>query len=1276
MAYTNFTNCTKEQYESIIYSEEDKNRIRIWFNNVELLDADEYCESFSGTNRILPDDGNKIFTLDNFVAKNYTLILRDLPEGTIISDQVKVSIGTLVNENNNTYEDVPIGIFNIQDTPINDKGRVTIKLRDNRVKFDFNYNAQPLIESLGGTATKKQILEDICNQAGVTNNVSTFDGEDDEIGIYDNTITATTYVSYIFEQAGLMPFINREGQLDKINLNDLKVWRIPLSIVEKYEKGTPFKIERVVYESGIIKYESSNDESLDTLYLNSANPYINDKQQIDNIYNLLVGFSADSVKSGRILGNPAIDPFDMILIYDDEINDNPISTSTGTNLTLENTPNASTNIDLLGNTTQDTTTGKNLLPNDLATKTINGITITKNNDGTYKVNGTATSDVSEAICNNFISMSGTWRMLGCPSGGSSSTYMLSAYVGYWGAGSPNIDTGSGTNITYTGNVKVRFYIKSGTTCNNLIFKPMLTTDTSTTINNWERYTYGASPNPNYPQPIETTTGRNTIDVCGKNRLPISSLTSSTLNGITFTNNNDGSYTFNGTATSYTAFNLFTNLSFNGNYTYVLKDTATSGFTMYLQNSAGTGIGSTTTHNTINNNIARMIIGINNGTTLNNLTIKPYVYNGNYDSSTSYEPYIGNSYEVNLGKNLLNIYYNKSAGYTYTQNGITETYNADGSITFKGTATAQSDFYITTNGYPSTSTFLYLDKTKKYTMSLTGNNTNTSNIRLSIGYNTTAYHCNTTSTFTPTTDIAWAFIRIMNGAVVDTTIYPQLEKGNQATSYSPYFPPIELCKIGDYQDRLFKASGKNLFDKSTITNGYRLDESGAPSEVANNEFTSDFISVKPNTTYVRNIGGISAYTRTCFYDSSKTFISKDDSNQTFTTPSNAYYLRFSEYTSRLNTMQLEEGSSSSSYEPYGNYWYKYKAIGKVILNGSESGWMTQQQTGFYRYGLNISNINNNSSLANQILIMANQFRGITFNARGNDINETIYVVNNGQQNQFFVNTKLFDTIANFKTHLNSNNLIIYYVLATPTYTKIENEELIGQLNRLKTIQTIEGTTNIQQNNSSEPFELNVEYFNESYILKTLANNTYKYTGINRNEFNTEISLEQRKENVSIKSEATYQKLAKTEIDSANASINMITEELGFVDGNSQVIESIKTTQTQNSLDIEAITSYQEIDGERVLTGVKTGKGFTFNNSGLIIQSTDNTYKAVHNEMGDYYYDGDTPLGETTNEGSKFKNMDLYGEFRYGKDDIDDNALFVSMKFTDDDGEECFGHFYNQ
>lgn len=316
MAYTNFTNCTEQEYLDIIYSQDDKNRIRIWFNNVELQDADEYCESLTGTNRIIPEDGSKRFSLSNFIAKEYNLVLRDLPAGTTIEDQVKVSIGTLVDEN--TYEDVPIGIFNIQDTPTTDKNKTTIKLRDNRVKFDFGYNAKPLIDSQGGTASLKEILDDICLQAGVTNDVLTFAGDNIEVSIYDSTIKASAYVSYIAEQAGAVPVITREGHLAFIYLNNVKIWRIPLSIVEKYEIGTPFEVERVVYESGIIKYETSSDNTLETLYLDAANPYITSQTQVNTVFTIMNGFTIDSVEIGKMLGNPAIDPYDLIEIYDDE----------------------------------------------------------------------------------------------------------------------------------------------------------------------------------------------------------------------------------------------------------------------------------------------------------------------------------------------------------------------------------------------------------------------------------------------------------------------------------------------------------------------------------------------------------------------------------------------------------------------------------------------------------------------------------------------------------------------------------------------------------------------------------------------------------------------------------------------------------------------------------------------------------------------------------------------------------------------------------------------
>lgn len=324
---------TNNDYCNAVYSQDDRNDLKIWFNDVELENAPIKCEKITRTARILPNDGNKVFSLDNFISTSLEVILHDVDIDDI-QDQVKISIGTLIDAQNNTYQYIPLGVFNIQDTPTNDNGKITLKLRDNRVKFDFNYNAQPLIEANGGTASKKQILNDICSQAGVTNTIYSFNGQDDLVGIYDNTITATTYISYLMEQAGLIPVIDRDGNLKAIDLSKPYVWKIPLSILETgFEIGEPYKIERVVYESGVIKYETSSDETLDTLYINSANPYISNQYQVDYILEKLQNFIIDSVTTKNVLGNPAIDPYDIIRIYNDLDNSNDIIFETLANTT-------------------------------------------------------------------------------------------------------------------------------------------------------------------------------------------------------------------------------------------------------------------------------------------------------------------------------------------------------------------------------------------------------------------------------------------------------------------------------------------------------------------------------------------------------------------------------------------------------------------------------------------------------------------------------------------------------------------------------------------------------------------------------------------------------------------------------------------------------------------------------------------------------------------------------------------------------------------------------
>ena len=298
------------RYKEVIYSQDCRHKLRIWFNGEELEDADIYCEKLTVSSNILPT-GGKRFSLDNLVSKEATLILHDVPLDRIV-DQVELSLGTLVD---GEYEYVPLGVFNIQDKPTTDKNKTTVKLRDNSVKLDYNYNAKPVIDENGGSATKLQIFQDICSQFGISTKVASFLNSNEEIGIYDNTIKARTYITYFAEQSGAIATFDRDGDLIFVYLSDLVTQTLPLHYVEKYEDGDNYKISRVVYEDAVRKYETGEDTN-DTLFLNSANPYISSIEQVEAIAENVLGFEISSYKTGKIIGNPAIDSYDLISITD------------------------------------------------------------------------------------------------------------------------------------------------------------------------------------------------------------------------------------------------------------------------------------------------------------------------------------------------------------------------------------------------------------------------------------------------------------------------------------------------------------------------------------------------------------------------------------------------------------------------------------------------------------------------------------------------------------------------------------------------------------------------------------------------------------------------------------------------------------------------------------------------------------------------------------------------------------------------------------------------
>lgn len=113
-------------------------------------------------------------------------------------------------------------------------------------------------------------------------------------------------------------------------------------------------------------------------------------------------------------------------------------------------------------------------------------------------------------------------------------------------------------------------------------------------------------------------------------------------------------------------------------------------------------------------------------------------------------------------------------------------------------------------------------------------------------------------------------------------------------------------------------GKNKYDKSKRTDKYTLNIHGVA--VSSSEYSvSDYIKVSPDEQYIFSLnnaavpGGI---TIVCFYDASMTFVSYVSAAKNITIPTNVAYLRFATTTVRMSdNMQLEQGTSITTYEPY-------------------------------------------------------------------------------------------------------------------------------------------------------------------------------------------------------------------------------------------------------------------------------------------------------------------------------------------------------------------------
>lgn len=479
-------------------------------------------------------------------------------------------------------------------------------------------------------------------------------------------------------------------------------------------------------------------------------------------------------------------------------------------------------------------------------------------------------------------------------------------------------------------------------------------------------------------------------------------------------------------------------------------------------------------------------------------------------------------ETTTGKNLAQLTLSEEE----TAGGITYKPNEDGSITITGTRTS---------GTTKKAFSVYLEPSTRYYFNCfdrnTGEKYENSQLQgvVSDFIVTTNDNFRTTSSFVAGTyDLALK--GSTNGASFNGTYFFSLAKEN-LTTYEPYTGGI-ASPNPDYPQDIHTISGDNEIKVGNlnILNPNEMNLiTGKHSNVTRYMWQ---INVKANTTYyiqLKKLQENTSYFRIAFcHSGEENNLTNDnllsgvnpvtETVKSFTTLAEEgylYYLIDLSGTSNTNyyknvfclstidtpfvehqeqTLPLTLGTLE--YCKIGNYedefylatesdtslvagkWYLKKNIGKVVFDGNET-WYTQSNfdtTDYYCYS--IRSPYDLLQPASQVTLgngLCNNFTQVSwYSIYGSKKNEQGFSIRHDQKYTYFKTSQ--STLDNFKTWLSSNNTTVYYLLATPTYTLL-NDTLQEELNNIKKALSYQDQTNISQVNDDLPFVISASAIKE-------------------------------------------------------------------------------------------------------------------------------------------------------------------------------------------------------
>lgn len=331
-----------------------------------------------------------------------------------------------------------------------------------------------------------------------------------------------------------------------------------------------------------------------------------------------------------------------------------------------------------------------------------------------------------------------------------------------------------------------------------------------------------TPTPSTPIPVNVVSGDNKIYVSSGNLFKLPSTINQTLNGITYTLNEDGSLTMSGTANANSdiILPLDYSLDLDGTYIFSLDITGTIQPVGYQQWILRSGNNNTSLNPSVANNIVKSVsttltstidgirIYTANGATLN-CTIKPQLEVGN--TYTGFKEYKGiEQLPINLPvenkfnySNVSTIINGSIDNNIITSNAISSGYGGV-SATFSGLTLQTGTYSISLKAKLESGSASGVNGiTRLTTPSAPITQIKTPTLSSSYQLYTAKLVCTETTTIT---SLGLQLGSTNTNAVVKIKEI-QIEQGEKVNSYVPYgTTPIELCKIGTYQDYFYNNNG--------------------------------------------------------------------------------------------------------------------------------------------------------------------------------------------------------------------------------------------------------------------------------------------------------------------------------------------------------------------------------------------------------------------------------------------------------------------------------------